>query len=90
MTLARLHTSLALACCALVIACSPDEGNIALGTLERDRVALTATANEVLVSCRLHKGPSLKKEPSWHSSTRESSRPSSTRHVQRYKRRAPI
>lgn len=61
MTLARLHTSLALACCALVVACSPDEGNIALGTLERDRVALTATANEVLVSLPVAQGTFVEK-----------------------------
>jgi HlyD family secretion protein len=32
----------------LLTACQTDEDNLPLGTLERDRVTLTATANEII------------------------------------------
>ncbi|MFC6655643.1 HlyD family secretion protein [Roseibium salinum] len=41
--------------------CFGEDGNVALGTLERDRVALTATANEVLVELPVAQGTFVKK-----------------------------
>ncbi|MEP3046515.1 MAG: HlyD family efflux transporter periplasmic adaptor subunit [Roseibium sp.] len=40
----------------LLTACNSEDGNVALGALERDRVALTATANEVLVDLPVAQG----------------------------------
>ncbi|MEM9630774.1 MAG: HlyD family efflux transporter periplasmic adaptor subunit [Pseudomonadota bacterium] len=42
--------------CLLLAACYGEDGNLALGTLERDRVALTATANEILVDLPVPQG----------------------------------
>ncbi|MES0807874.1 HlyD family efflux transporter periplasmic adaptor subunit [Roseibium sp. SCPC15] len=42
--------------CLLLAACYGEDGNVALGTLERDRVALTATANEILVALPVPQG----------------------------------
>lgn len=39
-----------LACLLMLTACSKTESNVALGTLERDRITLTATAPEIIVS----------------------------------------
>ncbi len=47
--------------CLLLSACYEEDSNIALGTLERDRVALTATANEVLISLPVAQGTFVKK-----------------------------
>lgn len=41
--------------------CSEDDGSIALGTLERDRVALTATAAEVVVDLPVAQGTKVTK-----------------------------
>jgi HlyD family secretion protein len=57
----RLHSLLAGAACLFLAACSGEDGNVALGTLERDRVALTATANEVLVELPVPQGTFVKK-----------------------------
>ncbi|WP_346898933.1 HlyD family efflux transporter periplasmic adaptor subunit [uncultured Roseibium sp.] len=42
-------------------ACQDDGGNIALGTIERDRVALTATAAEVVIDLPVAEGSPVKK-----------------------------
>ena len=42
--------------CLFLAACFGEDGNVALGTLERDRVALTATANEVLIALPVPQG----------------------------------
>jgi len=47
--------------CLLLAACNGEDGNIALGNLERDRVALTATANEVLIALPVAQGTFVKK-----------------------------
>ncbi|WP_269583214.1 HlyD family secretion protein [Roseibium sp. Sym1] len=47
--------------CLFLAACNGDDGNIALGNLERDRVALTATANEVLIDLPVAQGTFVKK-----------------------------
>ncbi|MEP4769578.1 MAG: HlyD family efflux transporter periplasmic adaptor subunit [Roseibium sp.] len=44
----------------LLAACNSEDSNVALGTLERDRVALTATANEVLVELPIAQGAMVK------------------------------
>lgn len=44
----------------LLAACNSEDGNVALGTLERDRVALTATANEVLIELPIAQGAMVK------------------------------
>lgn len=46
---------------SLLAACNGEDGNIALGNLERDRVALTATANEVLIALPVAQGTFVKK-----------------------------
>ena len=51
---------LALVSCVLA-ACNSEDGNVALGNLERDRVALTATAAEVLVELPVAQGTFVKK-----------------------------
>jgi HlyD family secretion protein len=45
----------------LLAGCNGEDGNIALGELQRDRVALTATANEVLVDLPVAQGTFVKK-----------------------------
>lgn len=51
-----------LAASSLLLAgCNGDESNVALGELQRDRVALTATANEVLVDLPVAQGTFVKK-----------------------------
>ncbi|WP_422039585.1 HlyD family secretion protein [Roseibium sp.] len=40
----------------LLAGCFGEDGNVALGTIERDRVALTATANEILVDLPVAQG----------------------------------
>lgn len=40
----------------LLTACQTDEDNVALGTLERDRVTLTATANEIIRDLPVREG----------------------------------
>jgi HlyD family secretion protein len=42
-------------------ACNQDDGSVALGTLERDRVALTATVAEVLVALPVPQGSPVTK-----------------------------
>src|SRR5690606_28992888 len=37
-------------------ACTPAEKNVALGTLERDRIVLTATANEIVTQLPVAEG----------------------------------
>ncbi|MHA7773792.1 HlyD family secretion protein [Roseibium sp. M-1] len=61
MSVTRLRAVLAGTACLLVAACYGEDGNVALGTLERDRVALTATANEVLVELPVPQGTFVKK-----------------------------
>lgn len=46
---------------SMLAACNGEDGNIALGNLERDRVALTATANEVLIDLPVAQGTFVKK-----------------------------
>lgn len=55
----RLFTAGALA--LVVSACNEDPKNVALGTLERDRVALTATAAEVLIELPVAQGAPVTK-----------------------------
>jgi len=61
MSAIRLRPLAAAAFCLLVAACNGEDGNVALGTLERDRVALTATANEVLVELPVPQGTFVRK-----------------------------
>lgn len=42
--------------CLFLAGCFGEEGDVALGSLERDRVALTATANEVLIDLPISQG----------------------------------
>ncbi|WP_420336214.1 HlyD family secretion protein [Roseibium sp.] len=51
-----LRTAPVSAACFLLAGCFGEDGNMALGTLERDRVALTATANEILVDLPVAQG----------------------------------
>jgi len=46
---------------AALSACNEDAGNVALGSLERDRVALTATAAEVLIDLPVAQGSPVTK-----------------------------
>jgi HlyD family secretion protein len=52
-----------LICCAFILlsACDSRPQNIALGTLERDRIAHTATANEVVVALPVEQGSQVSK-----------------------------
>lgn len=43
----------------LITACSSEESNLALGTLERDRIVLTATANEIVTRLPVEEGASV-------------------------------
>ncbi|TYC67289.1 HlyD family efflux transporter periplasmic adaptor subunit [Stappia sp. BW2] len=61
MLTARAHAFLAASLCLFVAGCYGEEENVALGNLERDRVALTATANEVLVELPVAQGTFVKK-----------------------------
>jgi len=45
----------------LLAGCFGEDGNVALGTLERDRVALTATANEILIDLPVAQGTFVEK-----------------------------
>jgi len=45
----------------LIVACDGKPQNVALGTLERDRIAHTATANEVVVALPVPQGSQVKK-----------------------------
>ncbi|WP_299472261.1 HlyD family efflux transporter periplasmic adaptor subunit [uncultured Roseibium sp.] len=56
MFLSQLRAALACAACILLAGCFGEDGDVALGTLERDRVALTATANEVLIDLPVPQG----------------------------------
>lgn len=47
---------LALLPLCLLTACTPEESNLALGTLERDRIVLTATANEIVTQLPIAEG----------------------------------
>lgn len=47
--------------CIVLAGCYGEDGNVALGTLERDRVALTATANEVLIELPVQQGTFVQK-----------------------------
>jgi len=51
----------AVIACLLLSACYGEDGNIALGNLERDRVALTATASEVLIALPVAQGTFVRK-----------------------------
>ncbi|NVK33377.1 MAG: HlyD family efflux transporter periplasmic adaptor subunit [Rhodobacteraceae bacterium] len=59
----RHQSSFLIATLALLTlcACNDEEGGIALGTLERDRVALTATAAEVVVDLPVEEGTQVEK-----------------------------
>lgn len=46
----RLLPLVALAAAMLLVACTDTETNVALGTLERDRITLSATAPEIIVA----------------------------------------
>lgn len=48
-------------CIHLLVACEQKSQNIALGTLERNRISHTATTNEVVVSLPLAKGSKVQK-----------------------------
>ncbi|MEE4010482.1 HlyD family efflux transporter periplasmic adaptor subunit [Roseibium sp. FZY0029] len=61
MSTARPQALLAASLSLFVAGCYGEEGNVALGNLERDRVALTATANEVLVELPVPQGTFVKK-----------------------------
>ncbi|EAV40932.1 hypothetical protein SIAM614_08564 [Stappia aggregata IAM 12614] len=61
MSTTRPQAFLAASLCLFVAGCYGEEGNVALGNLERDRVALTATANEVLVELPVPQGTFVKK-----------------------------
>lgn len=53
---------LSLFCCFILLtACESSSPNIALGTLERDRIAHTATANEVVVALPVTQGSEVSK-----------------------------
>lgn len=52
----RLRALFAGTACLLAAACTGEDDTVALGTLERDRVALTATASEVLVDLPVPQG----------------------------------
>ncbi|WP_299811791.1 HlyD family efflux transporter periplasmic adaptor subunit [uncultured Roseibium sp.] len=56
-----LGPALAVSACLLLLACNGEDGDVALGTLERDRVALTATANQVLIDLPVAQGTFVKK-----------------------------
>ncbi|MET1414482.1 HlyD family efflux transporter periplasmic adaptor subunit [Roseibium sp. HPY-6] len=56
MVLSHLRAAQVCAVCLLLAGCLGEEGDVALGTLERDRVALTATANEVLIDLPVPQG----------------------------------
>lgn len=50
-----------LACCSLFItACSDNNANLALGTLERDRIVLKATAAEIITQLPIQEGTTVK------------------------------
>ena len=61
MSTPRLRSVLAATVCLFAAGCYGEDGNVALGNLERDRVALTATANEVLVELPVPQGTFVKK-----------------------------
>ncbi|AMN54325.1 membrane protein [Labrenzia sp. CP4] len=61
MSTPRLRSVLAATVCLFAAGCYSEDGNVALGNLERDRVALTATANEVLVELPVPQGTFFKK-----------------------------
>lgn len=61
MSAPRLHAILAASVCLFVAGCYGEDENVALGNLERDRVALTATANEVLIDLPVPQGSFVKK-----------------------------
>lgn len=47
--------------CLLLTACNNDKANIALGTLERDRISHTATVNEIITELPIKAGSRVKK-----------------------------
>ncbi|MEZ9626677.1 HlyD family secretion protein [Aliivibrio fischeri] len=51
---------LGLACIVTLQACSPDKGDEALGTLERDRVTFSATSNEIIRALPVKEGSEVK------------------------------
>lgn len=55
-----MKRTFALLLCALVSACSNNNAHIALGTLERDRVAHTATVSEVIVELPVAQGSEVR------------------------------
>lgn len=55
-----MKRTFALLLCALVSACSDNNAHIALGTLERDRVAHTATVSEVIVELPVAQGSEVR------------------------------
>ncbi len=48
-------------CLHLLIACEQNSQNVALGTLERNRISHTATTNEIVVALPIAKGSQVKK-----------------------------
>jgi len=46
---------------AMLVGCQQDSSHLALGTLERERIALTATANEVIISIPIATGALVNK-----------------------------
>ncbi len=56
-----LRSTVAGSVCLLLAGCYGEDGNVALGSLERDRVALTATANEVLIDLPVAQGTFVRK-----------------------------
>lgn len=61
MSASLLRPALIISISSMLAACTGEEGNVALGTLERDRVALTATANEVLIELPVAQGTFVQK-----------------------------
>lgn len=55
-----MKRTFAILLCALVSACDNHNDHLALGTLERDRVAHTATVNEVIVALPISQGSEVK------------------------------
>lgn len=47
--------------CTVIIGCTNDKASIALGTLERDRIAHTATVNEIITELPIKAGSKVKK-----------------------------
>ena len=68
------HLALMLACLGglLLNGCSSDDSGRAMGTLERERLTLTAPASEIITDIRVHEGPNaslLEAQQQWQRAT---------------------